>query len=44
VEQFPSTSFETIMHVSSSGPYFEVQALDIRGRPLGISTVTRAKP
>jgi hypothetical protein len=44
VEQFPSTSFETTMHVSSSGPHFEVQALDIRGRPIGISTVTRAQP
>jgi hypothetical protein len=44
VEQFPSTSFETTMHVSSSGPYFEVQALDIKGHPLGVSTVTKARP
>jgi hypothetical protein len=44
VEQFPDNSFETTMHVSSSGPYFAVQALDIRGRPLGISTVTKVKP
>jgi hypothetical protein len=43
VEQFPSTSFETTMHVSSNGPYFEVQALDIKGRPLAISTLTKAK-
>jgi hypothetical protein len=43
VEQFPDTSFETTMHVSSRGPYFAVQALDIKGRPLGISTVTRAR-
>ena len=44
VEQFPDNGFETTMHVSSKGPYFEVQALDIKGRPLGISTVTRARP
>jgi hypothetical protein len=30
------------MHVSSNGPYFEVQALDIKGRPLGVSSVVRA--
>jgi hypothetical protein len=42
VEQFPSASFETTMHVSSNGPYFEVQALDIKGRPLGVSSVVRA--
>jgi hypothetical protein len=43
VEQFPNTPFETTMHVSSTGPYFAVQALDVRGRPLGISTVVRAR-
>ena len=45
VEQFPSSnSFETQMGVSSTGPYFAVQALDIRGQVLGTSATIQAKP
>lgn len=45
VEQFPtSNSFETQMNVSSTGPYFAVQALDIRGQVLGTSATIQTKP
>jgi hypothetical protein len=44
VEQFPSTSFETQMQVSSTGPYFAVQALDIRGQVLGTSQTIQPAP
>ena len=44
VEQFPSTSFETQMQVSSTGPYFAVQALDIRGQVLATSSTIQPKP
>jgi hypothetical protein len=43
VEQFPSSSFETQMAVSSTGPYFAVQALDIRGQVLATSSSVQAK-
>jgi hypothetical protein len=43
VEQFPNTGFESTMHVSSNGPYFAVEALSIRGQPLGISSTIRSK-
>ena len=43
VEQFPDASFETTMHVSSTGPYFAVEALDITGRPLAVSRVVKAR-
>ena len=43
VEQFPDTGFETTMHVSSTGPYFAVEALNVKGQVLGISSTIRAK-
>lgn len=44
VEQFPvSSSFETVMRVSSPGPYFAVQALDIRGQLLDTSSPVQAR-
>jgi arylsulfotransferase ASST len=44
VEQFPDNGFETTMHVSSTGPYFAVQALDVRGRLLAISNPVKSRP
>ncbi len=38
IGQFPKTSFETAMPVSSTGPYFEVQALDANDNLLGTSS------
>jgi hypothetical protein len=39
VTQARRTGFETVMHVTSSLPYFEVQALDANGKVLGSSVV-----
>jgi hypothetical protein len=44
VEQFPSSSFETTMPVSSTGPYYAVQALDIDDRVLETSKTVQAGP
>ncbi len=38
---FPNTGFETAMPVSSSGPYFEVEALDQNGNLLATSALTQ---
>ncbi len=37
VGQFPKTSFESSMQVTSAGPYFQVQALGAGGQVLGTS-------
>jgi hypothetical protein len=42
VEQFPDTGFETTIHVSSVGPYFAVEALNVKGQLLGISSTIRS--
>ena len=43
VEQFPETGFETTMHVSSTGPYFALQALGSSSQTL-TRTPTIATP
>jgi hypothetical protein len=42
VGQFPRTSFETAMPVTSSGPYFSVRALGSNGQVLGTSLTVPA--
>jgi hypothetical protein len=44
IGQFPKTSFETAIPVMSTGPYFEVQALDGSGNVLATSTPAQLSP